>query len=316
MNLHDLRLSREDFGTFGQGLSRPECVWIDHDGVWASDARGGVALVRDGEDPRVIGQGIAEPNGYSRRPDGSFVIAGLADGGLHLIEPNGDASLLCDAIDGQPLGTVNCAFADGLDRIWVSVMTRDLPWHAALSNHAKDGYILRVDEQGRRCEIVADGLDLTNEVKLSPDGKYLYAAESLGARLIRFPVQADGSLGARETVGPDSFGRGCLPDGFAFDPFGNIWVTIISQNGLLVIDKAGDTHVVYSDANVDAVEQFARVVEERNGTVEVLAACASPDGPLRLPTSLAFGGPDGRTGYIGSLLLPHLATFRLPDTLG
>jgi hypothetical protein len=34
---------------------------------------------------------------------------------------------------------------------------------------------------------------------------------------------------------------------------------------------------------------------------------------LRLPTSIAFGG--GRTAYVGTLPLPHLATFQLPDSL-
>ena len=30
----NLRLQKEDFVAFGQGLTRPECVWIDADGVW------------------------------------------------------------------------------------------------------------------------------------------------------------------------------------------------------------------------------------------------------------------------------------------
>jgi hypothetical protein len=28
---------------------------------------------------------------------------------------------------------------------------------------------------------------------------------------------------------------------------------------------------------------------------------------------VAFGGADGRTGYVGSVGLSHLATFRLPE---
>ncbi|MGH1559414.1 hypothetical protein ACRAWD_20480 [Caulobacter segnis] len=83
MKLADFKLTAADFGVFGHGLSRPECVWIDHDGVWASDARGGVVRVVEDGEPALLGEGVAEPNGYSRRPDGSFVVAGLADGGLH-----------------------------------------------------------------------------------------------------------------------------------------------------------------------------------------------------------------------------------------
>lgn len=315
MNIADFKLSGHEFGTFGRGLHRPECVWIDKDGIWVSDERGGVANVPELGDPQVLGNGIMEPNGYSRRPDGSFVVAGLADGALHLISPDGATRTLLDSYQGKPLGTVNCAWADGPDRIWLSVMSRSLPWHSAMASEKTDGYILRIEDNGARCEIVADGMDLTNEIKVSPDGRFLYAAESLGCRIVRFQIKPDGALGDKEIVGPDSLGWGAFPDGFAFDPFGNIWVTIVSQNGLSVIDTHGDLHIVYRDANEDAVNIMAEGVANRNGHVEQFAACAAVSGPLKLPTSLAFGGPDGRTGYIGSLPLPHLATFRLPEIL-
>jgi hypothetical protein len=43
---------------------------------------------------------------------------------------------------------------------------------------------------------------------------------------------------------------------------------------------------------------------------EHLIACAGKK--LNLPTSLSFGGTDGRTVYVGSLGLPHLVTFNSP----
>lgn len=315
MKISDFRLAPADFGSYGRGLERPECVWVDNDGVWTSDLRGGIAHVPPAGDVRIVGSGIAEPNGFSRRSDGSFVVAGIGDGCLYLVSPDGVTRKLLDSFEGKPLGTVNYACADGPDRIWLSVMTRKPQWHAALTTQVKDGYILRVDADGARCEIVADGLDLTNEVKVSPGGHHLYASETLGGRMVRFPIRPDGSLGRKETVGPESLGRGALPDGFAFDPFGNVWVTIINENALVAIDRHGDAHVVFSDRNEAAVEASARGVEQRNGTVEQLVACASETGPLRLPTSLAFGGKDGRTAYVGSLMAPHLPTFTLPATL-
>jgi sugar lactone lactonase YvrE len=263
----------------------------------------------------LLGSGILEPNGFSRRPDGSFVVAGIADGALHLISATGDTRALLDRFEGRPLGAVNYACADGPDRIWLSVMTRGLPWHTALSARHVDGYILRIESQGTRCEIVADGLDLTNEVKLSPDGRFLYAVETFGRRVVRFAIRRDGSLGDKETFGPDSLGADVLPDGITFDAFGNLWVTVINQNGLWVIDRRGAVHVVFRDPNPRAVADVAGAVTHRNGSVEHLAACAAVTGPLRLPTSLAFGGPDARTAYVGSVGLPHLATFRLPEQL-
>ena len=315
MKLTDFRLTADDFGTFGRDLQTPECVWADRDGIWVSDARGGVAHATNEENPTLLGSGIINPNGFSRRPDGSFVVAGIGDGGIHVILPNGETRTLLNSFDGKPLGTVNYACADGPDRIWLSVMTRKPQWHDALTSWDIDGYILRIDGNGARCEIVADGLDLTNEVKISPDGRYLYASETFGCRIVRFPIRTDGSLGPKEIVGPECLGRGALPDGFSFDAHGNIWITVISENALYVIDRHGDVHIVFRDLNRWAVEALATGIEQRNGAVDNLVACASQSGPLRLPTSIAFGGADGRTAYVGSLLLPQLPVFRLPEDL-
>lgn len=177
-----------------------------------------------------------------------------------------------------------------------------------------DGYIIRIDGDAR-AEVVADGLDLTNEVKVSPDGRHLYAVETLGGRIVRFSIRPDGSLGAKERIGPDTLGRGALPDGLTFDSAGNVWLTIISRNAIYVIDRHEAVHVVYSDGNDTAVEAIACAVEQRTGTLEHLLACMAVAGPLRLPTSLAFGGPDGHTAFIGSVGLAHLLTFRVPAGL-
>ncbi|HUO03014.1 MAG TPA: SMP-30/gluconolactonase/LRE family protein [Rhizomicrobium sp.] len=313
MKVSDFKLTRKDFGVFGAGLERPECVWPDHDGVWVSDARGGLCCIAPDGRTRLLGSGIVEANGFSRRPDGGFVVAGIGDGGLHLIAPDGRTRALLDRIEGKSLGAVNYACADGDDRIWLSVMTRALPWSAALTSKKIDGYILRVDGNGARHEIVADGLDLTNEVKLSPDRRHLYAVETLGSRILRYPIRSDGSLGPREIVA--HLDRGVYPDGITFDPFGNLWFTVINQNGLSVIDRRGDVHMVFRDMIEGAVEAMVQGVEQRNGTVEQLVACNVADGPLQLPTSLAFGGADKRTVYVGTVVLSNLATFRLPERL-
>lgn len=315
MRLRDFSLRAEDFGHYGQGLERPECVVITSDGIWTSDLRGGLAHVREHGNPELLGHGIGEPNGFSRRADGSFVVAGIGDGAVHLILPDGRTHTLLESYDGKRLGAVNYACADGPERIWVSVMTRKSHWSEALRAEQPDGYILRLDGAQRPPQIVADGLGLTNEVKVSPDGRHLYAVETLYARLVRFAIRSDGTLGPKETVGPDNLGRGALPDGFSFDRHGNIWVTMISENGILVIDTRGDVHRLYRDANEPALEVLARGIETRTGEVDHLVACAEVNGPLRLPTSLAFGGADGRTCFIGSLGLTHLASFRLPAEL-
>ncbi len=307
VDIRDFTLQQADFGRFGDGLSRPECVWSDDDGIWASDARGGVSFVSPAGEPTLLGSGIGTPNGFSRRQDGSFVVAGLDDGTVYAIDPDGTTTVLLKEIDGLPIGAVNYPCVDG-DRVWISVMTTDLPWDEALRGPAK-GQIVLLDDRGAR--VVADGLHLTNEVKVSPDGDYLYAAESLQRRIIRFAISADGSLGQREVVGPDDLGEGAFPDGFTFDADGNIWVTIICRNGLYIITADGSLHIVYEDVNEQALRRLLTAQAEGLATQELMGGCAVA-GPLVLPTSLTFGGHDGRDALVGSLATPHLTSFRSP----
>lgn len=305
--ISDFRLSASDFGSFGSGLVRPECVWIAAQEVWASDdGVGGVANVLE-NGKATLGTGIREPNGFARRRSGHFVVAGLEDHRLHEIAPDGTTRVWLERVDGRELGVVNCAWVDSRDRVWASVMTPRAHWYDAL-NAGPEGYLFMVDDRGAR--IVAEGLHLTNEVKLDRDERYLYAVESMARRIVRFPVGADGSLGQRETVGPADLGRGAFPDGFTFDVEGNIWLTLITRNAIAVIARDGALHTVFEEVNEPALQRLVDAVAAGQASPELLARCFSPT--LKLPTSLAFGGPDGRTVYVGSLAGNALATFRAP----
>lgn len=305
--LKNFTLRLQDFSVFGGGLTRPECVRADRDGVWASDDRGGIARVTQNEVAELRGEGIYEPNGYSRTSDGTFIVAGLKDNKVFRIDPAGRVSVILETLEGKPLGTVNTAWVDAHGRIWVSMMTRRERWYDAL-NTAPDGYIALI-EQGR-ARIVADGLHLTNEVKTHPSGEYLYGVETLGKRIFRFPIAANGDLGKKQTFGPADLGHGALPDGFIFDNDGNVWVTIITRNGIMVVSEDGETRTVYEEPKLDAVDALVEALEQGTATASHLVACAGDK--LTLPTSLSFGGEDGRTVYVGSLGLPHLMTFRSP----
>jgi sugar lactone lactonase YvrE len=157
---------------------------------------------------------------------------------------------------------------------------------------------------------VADDLHLTNEVKVHPNGRHLYGVETLGKRVFRFAIGADGDLGQKEIFGPADLGHGALPDGFIFDQDGNVWVTIITRNGIAVVSEEGEAHTVYEEANLAAVDALVAAMQRGAATTEHLIACAGTT--LNLPTSLSFGGADGRTVYVGSLGLPHLLTFNAP----
>jgi gluconolactonase len=305
--LKNFTLRSEDLTPFGAGLTRPECVRVDQEGVWASDDRGGIARVTQKGVAELRGEGVYEPNGYSRSSDGAFIVGGLKDNKVYRIDRSGRVSVLLAEFEGKPLGTVNAAWVDQQDRIWVSMMTRRERWHQAL-NSRPDGYILLI-EHGKARK-VADDLHLTNEIKVHPNGRYLYGVETLGKRVFRFPIGSNGDLGKKEIFGPADLGHGALPDGFAFDEDGNVWVTIISRNGIVIISEDGEMRTIYEEPKLEAVDALVTALQQATATTENLVACAGEK--LTLPTSLAFGGTDRRTVYVGSLGLPHLVTFNSP----
>jgi gluconolactonase len=305
--LKNFSLRRQDFSVFGSGLTRPECVRADHEGVWASDDRGGIVRVTKEGTGELRGHGVYEPNGYSRTRDGTFIVAGLKDNKVFRIEPDGRTEIVLEKFAGKPLGTANTAWVDKNGRIWVSVMTRLERWHHAL-NTKPDGYVLLIENGSAR--MVADGLHLTNEVKVHPNGRHLYGVETLGKRVFRFPILPSGDLGKKEIFGPGDLGHGAYPDGFAFDEEGNVWVTVITRNGITVISEDGAQHTLYEEPKLDAVDALVKAMEAKSATPDHFIACAGET--VALPTSLAFGGADRRTVYVGTLALPHLISFNSP----
>jgi sugar lactone lactonase YvrE len=234
-------------------------------------------------------------------------VAGLKDNKVFRIDSSGRVSVVIDEFQGNPLGTVNTAWADTQGRIWVSMMTRQERWFHAL-NTKPDGYILLIEHGQAR--IVADDLHLTNEIKVHPNGRYLYGVETLGKRVFRFPIASNGDLGQKEIFGPADLGHGALPDGFNFDQDENVWVTIISRNGIVIVSEDSEMHTIYEEPKLVAVDAMVTAMRQKTATPEHVIACAGEK--LTLPTSLAFGGADLRTVFVGSLGLPHLATFRSP----
>lgn len=312
MEISNFKLSQGDFSTYGQGLSRPECVWVEQSGeVWVSntkDEKGCVALVNPSQSPSLLGSIPHELNGYSRDRAGNFIVAGFGEGKVYCISPTGQTTVLLDNIDGKPLGAVNHCWVDSKNRKWISVSTTHRPWFTAVNDGQATGYVILIDDQGAR--IVADGIHFTNEVKLDPSERFLYVAETLECRIIRFPVFGNGELGEREIFGPSRLGHGAVTDGFAFDEMGNVWVTTILRNGIVVIEPNGNAHTVYEEPNLQALDQFVEKMNKSAAQPTDLVACASE--LLGLPTSLAFGGADRKTIYLGSLALPHLMTFKAP----
>lgn len=318
-------VDRSDIRYVGEGLERPECILAEPDGtLWSADGRGGVVRIApDGTQQLILQSTVSRneaksfedryvntmgslPNGLAFDTEGNFLIANFGTDALELMTRDGETRTLIDRIDGKPVGKANFVTRDRLGRLWLTVTTRTVPWtkHVEIMSH--DGYIAVIDQRGVR--IVADGLCGTNELRFDANEEYLYVAETTKRRISRFKVQPDGSLGPRQTHGPDNVGGFC--DGIAFDAYGNLWSTLIMADRLIAITPEGELLVLLDDGQPDATAALDAAWEEGRVTPSLMAAAIGTIAPWM--ASLTFGGPDLKTVYLGSLRGNRIAYFRSP----
>jgi sugar lactone lactonase YvrE len=94
--------------------------------------------------------------------------------------------------------------------------------------------------------VVATGLAVPNGLGLLPDGSTLVVSETMGSRLLAFPVRDDGSLGAPSVFA--DLGAERHPDGLCVDIEGGVWVGCYDTGGFLRVVAGGTvTHRIAID---------------------------------------------------------------------
>jgi gluconolactonase len=311
--LEGWQVDRSAIAYRGAGLRRPECVLAEADGtLWCSDARGGVMQLRaDGSQSVVVPVNAAEegaslPNGIALSANGDFLLANWGTCAIERMSRDGRVTSLCTRIDGRPLGKTNFVLRDSKHRVWFTVTTREEPWTRQLQTKAADGYIGVIDERGAR--IVAEGFSGTNEIRFDLHEEWLYVVESTGWRISRLRVQADGTLTDREVFGPPVLPG--IPDGFAFDAFGNLWVTLTMADRLIALTPEGTMLTLLDDGDAAANAELRQRFDAGTLTPEFMERTHGEIAPWM--ASIAFGGPDLRTVYLGSVLGTRIPYFRSP----
>lgn len=319
-------VDKSDISLIGHDLQRAECILSERDGtLWAADARGGVMRIApdgvqtlilqstntskepsNGEQANLLSGTL--PNGMAFTPDGELLIANFGTERLEMMTRDGDTRILLDNIEGRPLGKVNFVLRDRKGRLWITVSTLVSPWNEAICPSLDDGYIILLDKNGAR--IVADGFHFTNEIRLDANEDWLYVAETTAKRVTRLRVHSDGSLTHREVYGPSNLGDGLI-DGIAFDAYGNLWATMVFADRLVAITPEGNLLELFSDGDANATAKFEAafatgkppsfdLMMETGGTV------------CTWITSIAFGGEDLSTVYLGTLRNNSIPCFQSP----
>lgn len=292
----------------GVNLNRPECVLSTAAGdLYVSDKAGGIRHILPNGDARLIGaQAGLIPNGFALLRDGSFAVANLADdGGVWRVQRDGAAEPHIMEIEGVALPSVNFVWLDDRERLWICVSTVRRGDHQFRRDIA-DGFIAVHDQRGTR--VVAQDVHWTNECRTDPSGTYLYVNETFGRRLLRFRIGADGNLSERTVI--TEFGKGTYPDGMAVDVEGHIWVVSVVSNRVIRVSPDGEQQLVLEDcdaAHIDRLE--AEYLANRLSRPMVYDNHSKR---LQNITSLAFGGPERKTAYMGCINGSRLAVFDSP----
>lgn len=314
----DYRLAFEDLRVVARGVKRPECVLALASGeLLASHGEGGYSRVlSDGSVRHVLpvaGRGATAarsyvPNGIALAPDGRVLFADLGahHGGIFALASDGALECLVHSVGGGPIAPSNYVTVDAGGTLWLTVSTRRSPRSEAWTPTVNDGYIAVQDKDGVR--ILADGLGYTNEVAFSPDGRWLYVNETYAQCVSRFELRPGPALGPKEIVA--RLGGANLPDGLTFDAHGGLWLSCIASNRLILLRPDGELQTILEDTDPAHEELVMHGVQ----TASLQHATMQTAGRSRLGniSSLAFGGPDLRTAYLGCLLDDVIRAFDCP----
>ncbi|MRR17281.1 MAG: SMP-30/gluconolactonase/LRE family protein [Deltaproteobacteria bacterium] len=280
-----MTIDLKDVKTIGGGLTRPEGVMAADDGsIYTADAYGRCACIAPDGSTTFFGDLGGLPNGICIDPQGNCIVANLGNGEVQSVAPSGEHTVLMTEAEGRRMPTPNFPFWDFAGRLWVSNSTDNPDVDAALQRPAPDGCLVMI-APGKPQQVAADGIYFANGVALDAAEEYVYVAETMQRRVLRYRISAGGSLGGAEVYGPAVLGPAGFPDGIAFDEAGSLWVTFPAANAIGYIDGHGQLKIYIRD----------------------------PQGiTIRRPANICFGGKDRRTAFIGSLGGTNVPFFEVP----
>ncbi|WP_417828045.1 SMP-30/gluconolactonase/LRE family protein [Thalassospira sp.] len=310
-------ISLDNIDFVGTELNRPECVLTHNSGLlFAADwtENGGVSIIKtDGTVQHLLSKDTSfevRPNGIAVEQDGTFLLAhlGAETGGVFRLHPDGSLEDVLTELDGAPLPPSNYIHIDGHNRIWVTISTRHVPRAAAYRGDVSDGFVVLIDPSGAR--IVADDLGYTNECLVHPDGKRLFVNETFARKLSSFDIDAKGNLSNKKTI--CEFGPGTFPDGMTFDVAGGIWITSIVSNRVIRVTEDGQQDILIEDVDADHLANVEAAFKRAEMGRPHLDRAHSRK--LKNISSLAFGGADLKTAYLGCLLGDQIGRFQSPHS--
>jgi gluconolactonase len=207
------------------------------------------------------------PNGAAIGRDGALWLCN--NGGMYVTGPGNEGRIeridlstgrlerVYDCCDGIALGAPNDLVFDAQGRLWFTDVGK-------ISRSGKEfGGLYTCLPGGTEITAIKRGTLSYNGVGLSPDGQYVYAADTFQARLYRYDARVEAQEPHYVATAPGPVGF----DSLAVTAAGNICVATLWEGGITTVTPDGET-------TLRAIPEDAHV------------------------TNLAFGGDDMRDAYV------------------
>jgi sugar lactone lactonase YvrE len=218
-----------------------------------------------------------QPSGIGWLPDGSMLVVSMKDHRVLRLEGNGT---LVEHADLSALvgGHCNDMVVDSQGRAWVGNFGFDL----MAGDNPGPADLVRIDPDGT-ATVAAKDMLFANGMVITPDGRTLIVAETLGQRLTAFDIEPDGSLANRrpwavfgEPPTATDFG-GVLaqvktaPDGICLDAEGCVWFADALGNRVVRTREGGE---IVDEISTGDLGVFACMLGGDDG--RTLFLCAAP----------------------------------------
>jgi sugar lactone lactonase YvrE len=172
------------------------------------------------------------PSGIGWLPDGRMLVVSISDRRIVRLEPDGGLAEHAD-ISGLASAPCNDMVVDGRGNAYVGNPGYDMR-NPPSPLPAAELVLVRPDGSA---QVVDRSVMFPNGSAVTPDGRTLIVAETMGGRLSAFDIGEDGTLSNRRTYAdlPDR-----SPDGIALDAEGAVWVADATGTACVRVLEGGE----------------------------------------------------------------------------